>query len=198
MRQFFRIFCIFLPIALFVMVLFKVRDFFDEGAALSGVGVMLGALVVLAVWEGVMFRFWLLPAWGRVISERVYGGSYTPDQDPLVALAARIREGHERELLPQLEQLVREDSRRARAWAELASVYTDEFHDNSAALKALLDGAEHVSGKEDRALFLCRAALMCEQRLHDRSHARELYEKAASKYPRTAYGRRAAEALSRL
>ena len=194
MRLFMRIFNLLLPLALFVLVMLKVREFFNgegEDVRLALI-IMLGALAVLAVWLGLLLKYYYLPVWGSKLGERLYMSSYSPEEDPLVALAERIRREHARELLPQMETLVRQESSRPRAWAELATLLMDEFNDPAAALKALLSGAEQVPRKEDRALFLCRAAHLCETRLQDFSRAAELYAQAASKYPTTAYGKIAA------
>lgn len=198
MKRLLRAFCLLLPLALFVLVLLRVRTFFDEGSALSGVGLMLGALALLALSEGLMFRYWLLPLWGRAVSNNLYSGTYTPDQDPLVVLVERIRRHHDRELMRELHKLVERDAGRARGWAELSALYELEFHDYHSALQALLSGAEKVSSREDRALFLYRAALMCERRLENPRRVRELCNKAASNYPRTIYGMKAAAKLASL
>ena len=56
----------------------------------------------------------------------------------------------------------------------------------------LLQGAEHADSAQDRAMFLYRAAKMRFSRMGDSAGARELYARAASLYPRTVYGRKAA------
>ena len=192
MRLLFRIINLLLPLLLFVLVLLRVREMFDDGEALVGILVALGAVAVLTVWESVLLRCWVLPVCGRAISERVYEGSYSPEDDPLVALAEHIRHEHDRELLPRLEVLVGRESSRPRAWSELASVLADEFHDYEAALQTFLTAADKVPRREDRALFLCRAAHLCATHLQDPSRAAELYAEAARRYPSTAYGRQAA------
>lgn len=196
MRQLFRAINLLLPLLLFVVVLLRVREMFDEGEALVGILVTLGAVAVLAAWESALLRLWVLPVCGRAISERVYEGSYSPEDDPLVALAEHIRHEHDRALLSQLEVLVDRESSRPRAWSELASVLADEFHDYEAALQAFLTGATKVPRKEDRALFLCRAAHLCAAHLQDPTRAAELYAEAARRYPATAYGRQAARRSS--
>lgn len=192
MKKLFRVLLFLLPPALFVLVVLRVRVYFDNEEALTGLFILFGALVVLAVWMGIMFRFWVLPVWGRFVGERVYMSSYSPDDDPLVAMAERIRQEHAHELFAEFEQLVKRDSRRPRAWAELATLLADEFNDPAASVHALLKGEKAVPRKEDKALFLCRAARMRESRMHDSVGAAELYAEAAKKYPNTAYGRKAA------
>lgn len=196
MGRIFRIFHLLLPPALFVVVLLKVRSMFDTGDARTGIILMLGALVVLTVWEGVLIRYRVLPAWGRTLGERIYVGSYTPDDDPLVALATRIRREHAPELLPQLEALARQDAARVRSWTELAALQQEEAGNLKAALSALLEGAERVSDRQDRAMLLYRAAHLCSERMADKAQARELLSRAASRYPSTVYGSKAGRELS--
>ncbi|MBQ3217956.1 MAG: hypothetical protein IJB33_03690 [Akkermansia sp.] len=193
MLRLFRVLNFLLPVVLFVAVLLKVRDFFDAGDVRTGLLVALGAVVVLTIWMTGLIRCSVLPAVGQAIGERVYGGSYLPEDDPLVVLATRIRREHESSLLPEFEALVRREPFRARAWTELASLRGDEFGDFRGAREALMRGAEMVEEAEDRAFLLYRAAGVCERRLGDAAGARELYNRAAECFPATAYGRKAAQ-----
>lgn len=192
MSRFFQIAAALLPLALFVGGILVVRDLFEQGEGRDGIVLMLGLLVALAVCEGLVFKLWLLPAWSRTLSERVYSGSYTPDQDALVVLIGRIRQEKDRLLLEDLARLVRQDATRARGWMEWAALLEDDFHDNDEALNVLLEGAACMRRKEDKAMFLYRAAHLCETRMGNVGRARELYGEAADKFPRTAFGRQAA------
>lgn len=191
MRRFFCILNLLLPVALFVGSLRWVRALFEVGDVRTGLLVVLGALLVLAVWEGLLIRYMVLPAWGRAVSEKLYMGTYTPDDDPLVVMAERIRREKDRSLLPRLESMVRQDSARTRGWTELASIYAEEFGDLPAALQSLKLGAEKVAGSEDRALLLYRAAQFCESRMAQPEQAAELFRLLAQKFPASVYGRKA-------
>lgn len=192
MSRFFQVLAALLPLALFVGGNLVVKDLFERGEGKDGIILMLLSLVALAVCEGLLFKLWLLPAWSRSLSERVYSGSYTPDQDALVVLIDRIRQEKDRLLLEDLARLVRQDATRARGWMEWAALLEDEFHDREEALKVLLDGAGHMRRKEDKAMFLYRAAHLCETRMGKVERARELYAEAAKTFPRTAFGQQAA------
>lgn len=191
MRRFFSILNLLLPVVVFVGSLKYVRALFEVGDVRTGLLIVLGALLVLTVWEGLLIRYMVLPAWGRAMGEKLYMGTYTPDDDPLVVLTARIRREKNCTLLPLLESVVRQDSARTRGWTELAAIYAEEFGDLPAALQCLKCGAEKVSGAEDRALLLYRAAQFCESRLAQPEQAAELYKDVAAKFPATVYGRRA-------
>lgn len=190
-----RFFCILnllLPVALFAGGMVWVRELFDSGDVRQGLLVVGGALVVLALWEGLLIRYLVLPVWGRAVGERVYAGSYTPDQDALLEMSARIRRENAPELLPEFERLVRRESFRTRAWTELAALQAEVCRRPEDALQSLLQGAEKVPEAEERAFLLCRAATLCDKQLSDPARARQLLERAAADYPDTAYGRRAA------
>lgn len=193
MLTFLRRLCVvLLPVACFALLLLPVRELMgQEGQGPQAIGLFLGGLGALALAEGLLFRYWLLPRFGAAIGERVYGGSYLPAEDALVCLVARVREERDRALLPELERMVRRQSGRLRGWLELARVQQDIFNDARAAADIMREGAAHVSGKEDRALLLVRAAQLCEGVLHAPDEARALYAEAAERYPRTVYGRRA-------
>lgn len=195
MLTFLRRLCVvLLPVACFALLLLPVRELMGrDGQGAHAIALFLGGLAALALAEGLLFRYWLLPRLGDAIGERVYGGSYLPEEDALVCFVARVREEGDRTLLPELERMVRDQSGRLRGWLELARVQQDLFDDARGAVATLREGAEHVSGKEDRALLLVRAAQLCESALSEPTTARELYAEAAKRYPRTVYGRRAAE-----
>lgn len=196
MRRFLSVIAVLLPLLAFVAAILEVRQLFDQGRGILGLMLMLGSLIVFAFIEGLILRFWLLPAWGNAVSECVYGGSYTPDQDAIVSLAARIRREHNRALLPDLERLVRLDPTRARGWMEWFSLLHEESRDDKGALEALLEGVRCVRDKEDKAMFLYRAARFCEQQLNNPSRAKDLYTEATQRFPRTSYGRQARAKLT--
>ena len=182
-----------LPVAVFwVVVQTVVMQLIHVGDASNALVYVFGGVLIIAVWEGLAFRAWVLPFIGRVFSTSVYGGGYSAQDDPLLALAARIRSSKDSSLLPEFLALVEQDKGRARVWSELAALYDDTFHNLPETLAALLQGAEHADFAQDRAMFLDRAAKMRFSRMGDSAGARELYARAASLYPRTVYGRKAA------
>ncbi len=182
-----------LPVAVFwVVVQTVVMQLIHVGDASNALVYVFGGVLIIAVWEGLAFRAWVLPFIGRVFSTSVYGGGYSAQDDPLLALAARIRSSKDSSLLPEFLTLVEQDKGRARVWSELAALYDDTFHNLPETLAALLQGAEHADSAQDRAMFLYRAAKMRFSRMGDSAGARELYARAASLYPRTVYGRKAA------
>lgn len=191
-----RLCIVLLPVAAFAAALIHVRDMLgQEGQGVQGIALFLGALAILAVVEGLLFRYWLLPALGEAIGQRVYGGSYLPEDDALVCLLERVRDSRDAALLPELRSMVAAQGWRVRGWLELARTEQDVFADPQAALQTLLEGERRVRDKEDRALLLLRAARLCENVIHDSAAARTHYTAAAERYPRTVYGAKSAEAL---
>lgn len=189
------LFILLLPVLAFAAVLLlPVRELMGaENKGVLGIVVFLADLAALTVAETLLFRYWLLPRLGEAVGERVYGGSYVPEEDALVRLTARLHETRDRELLPELRALVLAQPRRVRGWTELARLYQDLFDDPAAARDTLLEGETHLRNKEERALLLVRAAQVCENGLHNPAAAQELYARAAERFPRTVYGKQAAE-----
>lgn len=195
MLSFLRIlFILLLPVLVFAAVLvLPVREMIgSEDKGVLGIIVFLADLGGLTLTEALLFRYWLLPRLGEAVGERVYGGSYVPEEDALVRLTARLRETRDRELLPELRALVLAQPRRVRGWTELAHIYQDLFDDPRAALETLVEGETHVRDKEERAMLLVRAAQLCESTLHDKEAAQQYYARAAERFPRTVYGKQAA------
>ncbi len=179
-------------VAFWWLVQYVVMPLFQTDEVINALGYVFGGVLVLAIWEGVAIRAWVLPFFGRVFSSSVYGGGYSSQDDPLAAMAARIRADKDSALLPDFLTLVEQDKTRARAWSELASLYEETFQNMPEALSALLQGAAHADSAEDRAMFLYRAARFRQQRMNDARGARELYARVVAEYPRTTYGRKAA------
>lgn len=191
MRRFISIFLFLLPLAAFAASLALVSSCFDAGKTVMGILVFLGALAALAAVEYPLLRYWVLPHWAQNLGDRLYAGNYSPQEDKVVIVAEQIRREGDEKLLPQLEALVRADPARLRGWRELADVQLHVFHRPEDAVATLLKAEERVADKEDRALLLWRAAHWAENHLNDSARARELYARAAKKYPATVYGRRA-------
>lgn len=180
------------PVAAFCWLLqHVVLRLFHTGGVYSALAYALGGVLLLGVWEFFAVRAWVLPFFGRVFSSAVYGAG-TAYEDPLSALAARIRTGRDAALLHEFLAMAEQDKTRARVWSELSAIYDEVFHNQPEALQALLQGADHAASTEDRAMFLYRAARFRLSRMSDSHGARELFTRAASLYPDTAYGRKAA------
>lgn len=189
-----RLLIVLLPVVCFAGLLLPVRILMgQEGQGSTAIALFLGGLALLALTEGLLFRFWLLPKLGESIGEKVYGGSYIPEEDALVCLVRKVRETRDADLLPTLRAIVEAHPRRVRGWLELARVQQDIFNDPRSALQTLLDGEHRIRDKEECAMLLVRAAQLCENSLHDPAAAREHYAAAAERYPRTVYGKRAAQ-----
>lgn len=190
----FRLAVVMLPVLCLAGWLLPVRYLMaQEGRGVCGIVLFLAGLALFALAEGLIFRFWLLPKLGEAIGEKVYGGTYVPEEDALVCLVARLYETRDKALLPELRRIVLQQPRRVRGWLELARVQQDVFGDAAAAIEVLLEGERRVHDKEECAMLLVRAAQVSEGSGRGVAAAKQYYALAAERYPRTVYGRRAAE-----
>lgn len=187
-----RLGAVLLPLYPFALVTGVVMEWLENGQKLHGILLLAGSLAALALVEGVIFRLWILPALGQSLGEKLYGGSYLPEEDELAHLAARIRRTEDASLLPSMRRLVLRQRKRARGWLELARLYQDVAHDEEAALLALLEGSEAVLDREERAMFLYRAGALAADKLQSPARATEYFSRAARLFPQTAYGKHAA------
>lgn len=197
LRRLFSLLLVLLPLAPFAYAVQVVNEWLSSGRSLHGILLLLGALAVFALIEGLLFKLWLLPSWGQSIGEKLYGGSYLPEQDELALLSRLIRSTEDVSRLPALKTLVLRQRARARGWLELARLQQDIAQNNEEALQTLLEGSAAVSDKEDRAMLLYRAATLAEKQLHAPARAAEYYARTAHNYPNTVYGKCAAAKLSR-
>lgn len=195
MIQLLKIAAILLPLAPFAYAAQMAGEWLVKGEITHGIALLLGALAALAIIEGILFKYWLLPSLGQAVSDRLYAGSYLPEQDELAQLTARIRSTKNCELLPRMAELVQQQGFRSRGWIELARLHQDLNNNHQEALQTLLKGAEAVTDKEDRAMLLYRAACLCRNKLSAPTQARELFTKAAQFYPNTVYGKQAAHQI---
>lgn len=183
------------PLAVFALALQPVQERMFGGQATQGILLLLVALAVLTVVEGLLFRYWILPRWGDKVAERLYAGSYLPENDALAQLAERIMNENAPGLIPALEELVRRQPGRLRGWLELAHLQQELLQDNAAALRSLEQGAAYVRDREDAALLLYRAGSLCQRVMHDSASAARFFEQASGRYADTVYGRQAASFL---
>ena len=196
LRRFFQLLAVLAPLGLFALALQPVQQRLYGGHATQGILLLLAALAVLALLEGLLFRYWILPGWSEKMAERLYAGSYLPEEDALAQLVERIERGKDAELMPQLVQLVHAQAWRLRGWLELARLQQEVLRDAPAALRTLEEAMQAVREPEDVALLMCRAAGLCEKSLQDEAAARSWRQRAAEQYPDTVYGRKAASLLS--
>lgn len=178
------------PISAFTAwLLGPVQQQLHQGRLLTGILYMLGGLAVLALVEGLLLKFYMLPRWARTISERLYAGNYIPDDDPLVRLVHSIVVDHHLERIPELERLAQADPRRVRTWQELASIYETLLRQPATAVDALLRGATAVKNPEDAAMLMWRAVSLCKRHPELAEQAPTLRQQLIEQYPHSVYGK---------
>lgn len=195
MRRFLQLCVALVPLGLFSLVLEPVQLRLYGGHATQGILWLLAALAALAVVEGLLFRYWILPDWSAKMAERLYAGSYLPENDALALLVEQITRDKDPALMPRLEKLVLQQPDRLRGWLEYARLQQELLHDAAAALMTLDKACSRMHDPEDAALLMYRAALLCEKSLHDPGKSRERLQLLVQKYPATVYGRRASGLL---
>lgn len=193
--RFAKVLVVLLPVGAFALALQPVQKLMFGGETTQGIILLLVALVLLAVVEGLLFRYWVLPGWGEKMAERLYAGSYTPENDALARLVERLVSEKDTALLPELRALVLRQPRRLRGWLELARLQQELQHDAAASVATLEEAATAVREPEDAAMLLYRAGTLCESALQNMARAREIWQRAADVYPTTVYGAKAAARL---
>ena len=193
--RFAKVLVVLLPVGAFALALQPVQKLMFGGETTQGIILLLVALVLLAVVEGLLFRYWVLPGWGEKMAERLYAGSYTPENDALARLVERLVSEKDTALLPELRALVLRQPRRLRGWLELARLQQELQHDAAASVATLEEAATAVREPEDAAMLLYRAGSLCESALQNPARAREIWQRAADVYPTTVYGAKAAARL---
>ena len=196
LRRLFQLVAVACPIGLFVLALEPVQQRMYGGHGTQGILLLVGALALLALVEGLLFRCWILPSWSEKLAERLYAGSYLPEEDTLARLIDCIEREKNAALIPELERLVQQQRWRLRGWLELARLQLELQRDAASALASLEKATRYIKDPEDSALLLFRAAQLCEKALHDDAASRQWLQRAVDAHPDTVYGRRAAARLS--
>lgn len=196
-RRFFQILAVLAPLGLFAWGLQPVQRLMYGGHATQGIVLLVAALAVLALLEGLLFRYWILPGWSEKVAERLYAGSYLPEDDALAQLIDRIAQEKDASLLPQLETMVQQQAWRMRGWLELARLQHELKQDTRLALATLENACRAIHDPEDVALLMYRAARLCEKSLQDADAARKLLNRLVELHPATVYGRKAAALLEK-
>lgn len=195
LRRLFQLVAVACPIGLFALALQPVQQRMYGGHGTQGILMLLGALVLLAVVEGLLFRYWILPGWSEKLAERLYSGSYVPGDDSLAQLVERIEQEKDAALMPELEKVVMQQRWRLRGWLELARLQMELQRDAVSALASLEKATRFIKAPEDAALLMFRAAQLCEKSMNDAAAARSWLQRAVDSHPDTVYGRRAAARL---
>lgn len=194
--RFAKVLVVLLPVGAFALALQPVQKLMFGGETTQGIILLLVALVLLAVVEGLLFRYWVLPGWGEKMAERLYAGSYTPENDALARLVERLVSEKDAALLPELRAMVLRQPRRLRGWLELARLQQELLLDAAAAVATLEEAATAVREPEDAAMLLYRAGTLCESVLQNSARACEIWQRAVDVYPATVYGARSATRLN--
>ncbi len=194
--RFAKVLVVLLPVGAFALALQPVQKLMFGGETTQGIILLLVALVLLAVVEGLLFRYWVLPGWGEKMAERLYAGSYTPENDALARLVERLVSEKDASLLPELRAMVLRQPRRLRGWLELARLQQELQLDAAAAVATLEEAATAVREPEDAAMLLYRAGALCESALQNSARACEIWQRAVDVYPATVYGARSATRLN--
>ena len=191
-----QLFIISAPLALFGWwVTGPVHSYLSQGKTFEMIAALVGGLAVLALLMALLLKFWLLPSWAGALSERLYAGSYSPDDDAFATLALTIERNKSAERLPELERLALADPRRVRAWLDLARLTEVVAAAPERAVDHLLHGAGAVKNHEDAAMLIWRAVTLCDKHPSLAGRAPELCRRITELYPATHYGRLAASRL---
>lgn len=176
---------------LFLLVVVLQLPFLDELTKLFL------ALVLSAIEIYVLLKY-ALPWVSQVISELLLSQLDTADEEALVQGARNlVRDNRPNDALKLLEKFSHDNRRQLKAWILRADVLTHDLGRHAEAVDALKEGLHSTRwNKQDKAFFLYRIGSLYADRLKQPDKAADYWHEAATKYPRTAYGREAIKRLS--
>lgn len=189
-HTFVRLLWVLLPLGLFA--------FLVNAIPLSPLQALWGLIPVIAfeIWLVVKY---LLPGMSDLVTKTLYASHITTDEEVLVDAARRmLGSGDAVGALELLERYRKKNPGLVRSWL-MESGLMNDMRKYAESVDLLREGLESRSWrKEDRALFLYKIGGIYASFLNNPNKAREYWEKAADKYPSTAYGRAAQDKLYEL
>lgn len=189
-HTFVRLLWVLLPLGLFA--------FLVNAIPLSPLQALWGLIPVIAfeIWLVVKY---LLPGMSDLVTKTLYASHITTDEEVLVDAARRMQgSGDAAGALELLERYRKKNPGLVRSWL-MESGLMNDMRKYAESVDLLREGLESRSWrKEDRALFLYKIGGIYASFLNNPNKAREYWEKAADKYPSTAYGRAAQDKLYEL
>ncbi len=186
-RIFLRIMGALLPVGLLVGVV----RYFDLTVMQT-----MGLMIPVVAYEAWLIFKRLLPGMGDLVTKTLYSANITTDEETVLQDARRLlAAGNAQGALNMLEEYRNANRKMVRAWL-MESGMLNDLHRYSDSVKLLESGLKSRRWrKEDRALFLYKIGAVYDSYLGDPHQARQYWQRAADKYPRTAYGRAAWEKL---
>ncbi len=156
----------------------------------------MGLMIPVVAYEAWLIFKRLLPGMGDLVTKTLYSANITTDEETVLQDARRLlAAGNAQGALNMLEEYRNENRKMVRAWL-MESGMLNDMHRYSDSVKLLESGLKSRRWrKEDRALFLYKIGAVYDSYLGDPHQARQYWQRAADKYPRTAYGRAAWEKL---
>ncbi len=156
----------------------------------------MGLMIPVVAYEAWLIFKRLLPGMGDLVTKTLYSANITTDEETVLQDARRLlAAGNAQGALNMLEEYRNENRKMVRAWL-MESGMLNDLHRYSDSVKLLESGLKSRRWrKEDRALFLYKIGAVYDSYLGDPHQARQYWQRAADKYPRTAYGRAAWEKL---
>ncbi len=195
LKKIFIYFCqilVYLAIALIPIAwyLYHINDYGFYEAIIKA---LVAALVI-----AVFLRVCLLPAIGNIITETLFSAHSFPDEAKELALARNLlAQGKLNEACQTLEQYAKNNPGYLKAWDAYISFLLDPMKDYKRAVAVMEECSQSKRwNAEDRAWFLYRCGKIYENHLSQHTQAVNCWQKAAKKYPKTAFGREAANKLA--
>ncbi len=156
----------------------------------------MGLMIPVVAFEAWLIFKRILPGMSDLITKTLYSANITTDEETVLQDARRLlASGNAQGALNMLEQYRHKNRKAVRAWLMESGMLNDlhRYHDSVKLLESGLKSRRWR--KEDRALFLYKIGAVYDSYLGDPHQARKYWQRAADKYPRTAYGRAAWEKL---
>ncbi len=183
---------IFLCVAGIVVAAFATRDSGDD----SSVAALLPALMLAAVYLGVLFVMYILPAITEKATTAVLDSGELVETDPLHDARAAYARGDYEEAMDVYRSVTEDDPYNRLPWVEISKIQHDNLEDPEAALLTLRQALEsHEWPVNDAAFMMGRISEIYLEDLEDRDSCITILNQIIEMFPETRHSANATHKL---
>lgn len=170
---------------------------FSAPASMDGIFQYIGACVMAAIYLGVLFVVYVLPAISHKVASSMLGDSnLEAEQDPMHDARALVAQGEYQDAIIAYREVAEKDPYNRMPWVDIAKIYETHLDAPDMALAALQEGVQsHEWPIEDAAFFLFRIAEMQEAMPDQQAAYKETLNLIVETFPETRHSANAMHLL---
>lgn len=170
---------------------------FDGPANIDNMIQYIGTCVVAAIYLGLLFVVYILPAMSDKVAASMLGDSNeTAEQDPMHTARALLAQGEYEDAIVAYREVTVKDPMNRMPWVDIAKIYETNLESPQMALETLKEAVQsHEWEIDDAAFFLFRIAEMQEAMPEEQVAYQETLNVIIQTFPETRHSANAMHLL---